>query len=253
MANESESGLLTAPAEEGNQEQATQWFSKENAEVVKRTGWKTPDDAIKGYRGLEKDFSGRVKMPTPESSAEEIRAFYQRTGCPENPEGYEVKVSENMPAFLRDEEIEGDMKKIAYEMGVSKQGFETIVSKFYERQAERLQQSLSQGEAQLKQELGDKYKTELAIGQRFAANCSNEFRQLIEQTGLGNNPIFIKEFIGLGKKTMNDSLIKGSSGGNTEPEYVPQFINSPQQYSTGEDEESKKAREWFTRVKNYKY
>ena len=238
-------------AEAGNSNETTQWYSDNYKEVVEKKGWKTGDDALKSYTELEKSMGARVKMPTPESSAEEIRAFYQKTGCPENPDGYEIKVSEEIPAFLRNEDIENDLKKIAHAEGISKQGFETIVSKFYERQNEMVQHSRQQGEAKLKEEWSTKYPEELEIAKRFCNECSDEFKQLLEQSGLGNNPLFIKEFNRLGKKTMSDSLIRGSQGDN-EPAYEPKYKSSPAMYATGEDEESKKAREYF-KARGFKY
>jgi hypothetical protein len=221
----------------------TSWYSETNKELVTKKGWKTGDDALKSYTELERSLGSRVKMPSPESSAEEIRAFYQKTGCPENPEGYEIK--EVAEGAVRDEISENELKKIAYQNGVSKQAFESIVKGYYDNQAAQLQQGRIQGEKQLREELGTKYDAELTIGKRFCAECSDEFKNLLETTGLGNSPIIVKEFIRLGKKTMSDTLIKGDTSGDKEGEYVPKFKDSPSMYASGEDEDSKKARAYF--------
>ena len=225
-------------------ETTSSWYGEESADLVSKKGWKTPDDALKSYSELEKMSSGRVKMPTPESSAEEIRAFYQKTGCPENPEGYEIPEVEGAESF-RNENVENSLKAIAHAEGVSKQAFEAIVKGYYDQLAADVQASRQQGEATLKQELGDKYDEELKIGQRFAASCSDEFRELIDSSGLGNSPVFIKEFIAKGKQTLNDTLIKGDVSGDKEAGFVPQYKDSPEMYSSGEDEDSKKARAYF--------
>ena len=251
MADEAQGDLLTQGV---SQTEVTSWHSEENAEVVKRCGWSNADDAIKGYRGLEKDYSGRVKMPSPESSAEEVRAFYQKTGCPENPEGYEVKYPEEMPEFLRlPDAMMTAVKQSAYDTGVNKMAFETTLNSVMQAQWDMFNQGREAGEKALREELGEKYDAELIIAQRFCETCSDEFRALLEQTGLGNNPIFVKEFTAKGKQTLSDTLIRGSSGGTKEEdEYVPQYKDSPEMYSTGEDEESKKARVWHT-ARGYKY
>jgi len=251
MAEEPQGSLVT----EGTQTETTPtaWYGEESKKIVETKGWKTPDDVIKGYTELEKTVGGRVKMPTPESSAEEIRAFYQKTGCPENPDGYEIIVPEEM-AGMRDEGIESVIKQIAYDQGVSKQAFESIVRGYYEKVNADLIASREAGEKALKEELGDKYDTEVGIAQRFCKEaCSQEFRDLLESSGLGNNPVFVKEFIGLGKKTMADTLIKGSAAGDAdEDSYTPQYKTSPEMYASGEDEESKKARAWFE-ARGHKY
>lgn len=241
-------GTLIAPSEPAT---TSAWYGEEFAETVEKKGWKEPTDVLKSYTELEKMASGRVKMPTPESSAEEIRAFYQRTGCPENPDGYEIQVPEEASMF-RDEASEAELRAIAHEMGVSKQAFEAIAAKYYDNMVMGLQKSRESGEASLKEEFGDKYDENLSIAQRFAGNCSEEFRSLMETSGLGNNPVVIKEFINLGKKTMSDTLVKGETDNPDEKGYVPRFKDSPGMYATGEDEESQKARAYFE-ARGHKY
>jgi hypothetical protein len=227
------------------------WFTDDYKDVVAQKGWKEPSDVLKSYTELEKTFSGRVKMPTPESSAEEIRAFYQKTGCPENPDGYEIPTVEGAEQF-RNEAVEKELAGVAHEMGVSKQAFEAIVGKYYEQMATDMVKTREASETALKEELGDKYDEGLAVAQRFAGECSDEFRELMETTGLGNNPIIVKEFMNLGKKTLSDSLIRGEAGNADDKGYTPQYKSAPEMYATGEDEESVRARKWFE-ARGHKY
>ena len=240
-------GTLIAPTEPAT----TSWFGEENAETVTSKGWESPDDAIKSYRELEKTFSGRVKMPTPESSAEETRAFYAKTGCPENADGYEIKVPEEAQQW-RDEGTEKALAGVAHEMGVSKQAFEAIVGKYYDQMATSAVKSREASEVALKEEFGDSYTEQLTVAQRFAQSRSPEFMELMETTGMGNNPVIIKEFIAMGKATMSDSLIKGQAGNSDEAAYVPAYPDSPEMYQSGEGPESEKARAYFT-AKGHKY
>lgn len=249
MAEPQESLLgVETPAENPN-ETTQEWYPKEYSEKVTKKGWKEPSDAVKSYFELEKSYGGRLKMPTPESSAEEIRAFYQKTGCPENPEGYEIKIEDSR---FRNEGVENALKQVAYEEGVSKQAFEALVRKYYGKLNEDLVQSIERGKMELQKELGAKYNEELKIAQRYCATCSDEFKELLEVTGLGNHPVFIKEFIVKGKQILSDTIIKGDSAGDKEPEYVPQYKDSPDMYRSGEDDESKKAREYF-KSRGFKY
>jgi len=242
---EPEASLLSAEPAVENSEQTTPWYPQEYAEKVTQKGWKEPPDVVKSYFELEKSMGSRLKMPTPESSAEEIRAFYQKTGCPENPEGYEIPVVEGAEPF-RNENVENNLRMIAHAEGVSKQAFEKIVKGYYDQVVADTQASREQGENELKQELGGKYEEELAIGRRFANECSDEFRQLLDSSGLGNSPIFVKEFIALGKKITSDQLVQGQlSGESIEGEYKPAYSTSPEMYATGDDEDSVKARAWF--------
>jgi hypothetical protein len=76
--------------------------------------------------------------------------------------------------------------------------------------------------------------------------------ELMETTGLGNNPVIIKEFINMGKATMADTLIKGNSGNSEEAAWKPAYPDSPEMYASGEGPESERARKWFT-DKGHKY
>jgi hypothetical protein len=220
----------------------------ENKEWATQKGWTTSDklpELAKGYRNVEKMSSGMVKLPTPESAAEEIRSFYQKAGCPENPDGYEVQVPEEV-SQLRDELLEGTMKQIAYDQGVSKQAFEAIVRKYYEAAAENIIKSTEKAEQELKAELGDKYEESIKIADRFFDTCSPEFCQLVKDVGLGRHPVFIREFIAKGKQTMADTLVKGEvSGDKAEEGYRPKFPDSPEMYRAMEGPEGEKARAYF--------
>ena len=249
MVDEAQGDLLTGASQT---ETTSNWYSDENKDVVERCGWKGPNDAIQSYRNQEKMSSGMVKMPTPESSAEEIRAFYQKRGCPENPEGYEVTAPEGLEAY-RDEGIENAIKQIAYDQGVSKQAFESIVKGYYEKLNADMVAGKEAGEKSLREAHGDKYDEFVEVANRFFDTCSPEFCELVKAAGLANNPIFISEFNSKGKQTMADTLIKGSADGDkTEDGYTPKFTNSPDQYATMEGEEGKKARAWFE-ARGHKY
>ncbi len=239
--NEAQGDLLTSEASPG---EAISWFSEENAEFVKRKGWEDGNSAIKSYRELEKMDSGKIKMPTPESSAEEIRSFYQKQGCPENPEGYELQIPEELLS-LRDEGVENAMKEVAHAEGVSKQAFEAIVSKYYEKLNSDMAASRELGEQELKKEFGDKYDEVITTANRFFDSCSDEFCQLVKASGLANHPTFIKEFMNKGKQTMSDTLIEGEPDGDVEKGYTPQYPESPEMYKGGTSEDSLKAQAWF--------
>jgi len=230
------------------------WYPQEYSELVKNKGWDTPGKFLESYKNIESGYSQRVKLPTPESSAEEIRAFYQKTGCPENPDGYEIQAPEEV-AGLRDEAMESILRQVAHEQGVPKQAFESLFNKYYGNLAEGVAKGREYGETKLREDLGEAYDEEVAIAQRFCAGCSDPFKQLLETTyvkrdgaimQLGNIPEIVKEFISLGKKTLSDNLIKGEPPEpETDENWQPAYPESPSMYQFGDDEESKRARAWF--------
>lgn len=254
MVDEPTGDLLTATnTGEDNQTTTTQtnWYPEEYKDVVAQKGWASANDALKSYTELEKAMGGRVKMPTPESSAEEVSAFYAKIGRPENPDGYEIKdIPENVP---RDENLESLMRKVAFDNGVPKAAFEAQIKSYFDAISQSITQSRVEGENALKGEWKDKYDTNLEIAKRFAREGGEEFFDFLHDSGLGNNPIIIKAFFVYGTKILDDSLIKGEAGGETTDKgYAPQYPDSPEMYTTGDDEESIKAREWF-KAKGHRY
>ena len=224
------------------------WYGEDFAEVVEKKGWKEPTDVLRSYTELEKNASGKVRMPdfsNPEQNAEEIRAFYQKTGCPENPDGYETRLPEGGDKIL-DQETMSIIKKAAWGAGTSQQALDTTLNTVVGEILERQQKAIDVGMDGLKQELGDKFDEEVHIAQRFTDSaCSEEFKNFLNESGWGDHPTVIKEFINLGKKTMSDTLVRGDSTNPDDKAYVPKFKDSPGMYATGEDEESKKARAYF--------
>ncbi len=230
--------------------EVTQWYPQEYGEQLKTKGWDNPegkDAIVKSYFELEKSQGGRTKIPTEQSSKEEVEAFYRSTGRPDAPEGYEIK---DVPGNVsRDEESENALRAIAFEKGCPKDTFEALVKNFYQRQSDALVASKIEGEALLKAEWETKYDENIEIAQRACKELGGEdFMKALDQTGFGNLPAFIKTFHNIGVKMLDDTIIQGtpstSSNEGTE-EYKPKYIHSPEMYAHGDSESSVKAREYF--------
>jgi len=240
-----------APAE------PTSWHADEYKEIVTQRGWSAPDDVLKSYVNLDKEMGGREKLPTAESSADEISAFYTKVGqvcpaliVPDNADGYEIKdVPENVP---RNEMMEVAMRTVAKEQNIPKIAFEAQVKRYYDALSQQIAQARVEGENNLKGEWKDKYETNLEIAKRFAREGGEEFIGFLEASGIGNNPVVIKAFYNYGTKTLDDSLIKGVPATTKKDEYKPAYPDSPAMYAFGDDEDSKKARAYFE-ARGHKY
>ena len=234
----------------------TQWHSQENSEMVTQKGWKTADDALKSYSELEKSFSGRVKLPTEQSTAEEKSSFYKSIGVPEGPEGYEIK---DVPGnIVRNESAELALKGVAFEGGCPKATFEAIVKAFYDGESSRLIEDRTTSEATLKQEWSKpgQYDANVEIAQRAISELfGEEFKAILDVTGLGNNHIVIKAMYNAGLKMLSDTLIGGLPTGQTEEDknWKPKSPNSPEMYRSGDDPESIKSRKWFEANTDFRY
>ncbi|MDB5802679.1 MAG: Uncharacterized protein JWN73_1, partial [Betaproteobacteria bacterium] len=102
----------TAPAASGSAADASGWTTGIADENLRRwaqaKGWKDPLAAVESNYNLERmiglDRAGRtVVLPREDASPEEMRAYYQRIGVPENADGYSLPLPENAPpGFARE-------------------------------------------------------------------------------------------------------------------------------------------------------
>ncbi|HEY4161989.1 MAG TPA: hypothetical protein VGM59_02925 [Dongiaceae bacterium] len=71
---------------------APQWcagFAPDVAAVVSAKGWKSPEEAVRSYMNLERQFGGdRLVVPTMESSDEDRQRFWAKLGRPASPDDY---------------------------------------------------------------------------------------------------------------------------------------------------------------------
>jgi len=256
-------GLLTGQEVPADNPETTQesWYSQDYGELVKNKGYKTPDDVLKNVKELEGMVGGRVKMPTPESSAEEVNAFYQKLGKPVGPDAYEIVRPEMPEGMNYDEDMEKGFREVAFEHHASNEQTKAMVDWFNKYEINRYndfmaekQRLETEGLEKLRGEWKIDYDENVKISNRACHQLGgDEFIALMEETRLGNNPVMIKTFHDIGVKILSDSLIKGDgSGGEQKDGYVPEYKTSPGMYANDESEEGKKAREYF-RQQGYKY
>ncbi len=223
----------------------TPWFSEENAELVTQQGWKSPDDTIRDYTELQKSASGKVKIPVEGAPEEEVSAFYAKIRGVDTPEGYEIKVPENV---AMSQEVVDKLRQWAYETGTPKVAFETVLRNYLQDASEQSIKSLEVAKKELQDEWQNDYDVNFELADRFVTNdCSKEFRQVLVNSGLHNHPVFVKEFLSFAKRIATDTFVKGDQKDNkSDAEYKPQYPTSPDMYKAGDDEESTKARAYFT-------
>ena len=240
------------------------WLGEDNKEYAEAKGWDSPEKApeiFKSYREIEQMASGKVKIPDDDATwqkvledPDQVAQMKQRLNFPSAPDsvdGYDIQVDESLNG-LRDGTTETALKQVALDAGIPADAFNKLVGAYYGTVGQGMADSFEQGTTALKDEWGDKYSENVQVAQRFTQNCTDDFKALLESSGLGNNPVFIKEFAQLGRKTLSDSLIKG---GLTDPEdkgWKPKFADSPGMYANGDDADSKRARAYFEK-RGHKY
>ena len=244
---------------EGNQTGVTQdWRSgvaEENRSGVAKFG--TANDLAKSYLELEKTMGGRVKIPTEESTSEEISTFYTKLGRPDTSDGYNRPKLEEGKNF--NENLIGGMQTAAFEENITNKQFTKLVERYLSIEKQTAEAAEAEGvrareetDRTLREQWGGEYEKNVEVARRAMRELvpdelGEQFKVLIEESGLGNNLVFIQGFREIGSKMLDDTLVRGDGQVKVEENYAPTHPNSPDMYKNGEDEESKKARAWFVK------
>lgn len=97
-------------------------FRKENRERFKglaqyRSLDELADMALKGMDAKEPDYSGYLKIPTKESTREELREFMSKLGVPEGPDKYTIPAEKEPNESLKS--IEETLRNAAFRAGMT--------------------------------------------------------------------------------------------------------------------------------------
>lgn len=173
-----------SPGEGGNAgasgEGAATWLGSDVPEgmdsFVANKGWKSGVEAVTSYQNLEKlmgaDKAGRtVVLPGEGATPDELNAFYNRLGRPEEPAGYDIPLPEGMEQSDFADWARGTF----HEAGVSAEAAKLVTEKYNEFAAQSMEQSQQAYEAQvaedttaLQREWGAAYEEKVA-GAKAAA------------------------------------------------------------------------------------
>jgi hypothetical protein len=191
---------------------------------VKKFDGKPTSDVLKSHVELEKAFGkkieGMVKLPTEQSTPEEIAAFHKALGVPDKIEGYELAIPEaDKDAF---ESIAGIVKAAALESGVAPKSLSNVWGKVVEAmtaQNKALEEKglamMKADEESLKTEWGAKFEENNAVVDKVYGklNTGNDLKGILETFGLSNHPAVKKAFLELAPLVVEGKTIIGSGDG----------------------------------------
>ena len=216
------------------------------------------DGLAQGYGELVSRLGNTVKLPTDKSTPEEVSSFYTRLGRPDTSDGY------NRPQLSEgkdyDEELIGGMQTAAFDEGLTNSQFIKLAERYLAIQGKK--DEAKEAESARAEEETDRslrelwhvdYDKNIEISRRarrelVTGDLGEQFKALLEDSGLGNNSIFIQGFLEMGKKMLPDTLITSDGApAKLDDDYTPSHIHSPEMYRNAEDEEGKKARAWFVK------
>lgn len=148
------------------------------------------------------------QQPTAEPKAQEPQ------GAPESyqfelPEGYELnaEVAGEFEAYARELNLSQDKAQATVSMGVK------LVESAMAKQAEAYTQQVAawREEVTNDKEIGGPALAEnLSYAARVLDTYAPDLRAVLDETGLGNHPAFVKAFVKIGKAISEDRLVGGA-------------------------------------------
>jgi hypothetical protein len=159
------------------------------------------------------------------------------------PETYQFQVDESK-AF--DPEVLGVYSEIAKELNLSQKAAQSLLDKVGSKIQERTAQNQEQYMQKLRMDWVNQSTTDKEFGgENLRANLSvakqpldkfgtPEFRQLINESGLGNHPEFIRFMYRAGKAISQDKFVGKSQGGRATPQSMSEYSDKlyPSQQSS---------------------
>ncbi len=177
-------------------------------DVFKGEKWEEVGPVMaKSYLEGQKKFGNAIWMPKEDATREEKRKFYtdiyNKLGRPEKPDGYKY----DKPFFVSpDIEWDSGMEKeflgVAHKIGLNSQQVQELVNwqgKWMENRASGARKQAEETMNALKKEWGSDYNNKMELGFRLLSNREGELDfngeelvDFVNQTKIGNHPVFIK-------------------------------------------------------------
>lgn len=216
--------------------------------------FKTTADIAKAYLDVRKKIGNSLAIPNNDSTKEEIADFYDKLGRPSEADAYKLPDMEMPEDIAVTKETTQWFKDTAYKLGLSQLQTENLYRDYHsmlrtehddgEKKAGEFQ---AEAKENLKKDWGQNYEHNIDTASRTAQSLfSDEAISLLNDVGLGDDPIILKAFYDISKKIGGDS-IRGTTGDRTIieeknlNEQREELLNNPE-YWKSQDLQDKAAR-----------
>lgn len=184
-------------------------------------------DVAKTKSDLDGKLANSIQLLKDDASDEDRATFFTKLGRPEKPEGYEFKKPDLPEEIKYDEDQEKEFRKLAHKTGLSQahaavfyDWYHQNILKSYKILQNASKKDFDDAVGELKKDWGDKYDENTEVAKRAAHAVEEKlgikgFIALMDSTGFGNNPLFVKAFHAIGTRIMDDKTLQGTPpGGN---------------------------------------
>lgn len=139
---------------------------------------------------------------------------------PESPEKYEL-AAELPEGMDRDDAFEKKFRQWAWDLGLGQETAGKLYKMYNDEIAERFTAEAAQYKRNreeslkaLRNEWGGDFEKNLTLAKRaFSSLGGMELKELLDETGLGDDPVFLKTFYHIGSVIGEDILVRGDKGG----------------------------------------
>lgn len=181
--------------------------------------------SIQDVNGLAKGYvhaqrmvgADKVVIPKEDASPDEFNEFYNRLGRPEK---YEISRPDLPQGLEYNTEMEGAMLQLMHESGLSQaqaqklySGYMEYIGKGHNDMSVGREAQIAEWDQEIRRDFGAAYDERVNAAQRAAAEFGgDEFLGWLDETGLGDHPMFIKMFSKIGMGIMEDSADTSGRG-----------------------------------------
>lgn len=177
---------------------------------------------MKDFPGLAKQFvdsqkmiGGSVRVPKDDAPQEEWDKFYAKLGRPESADGYQFPLPE-VPHGEWNKDAVSSFKKAAHGLGLTPRQAQGLMTMYADMERQAVKQRGGATEArigELKAEWGEAFKNNLAIAKSATRQLfGQKFIDMLNKTGLGDDPDLIRGMVRVGKDLMEDGAIEVGEG-----------------------------------------
>lgn len=197
--------------------------SEESLTWIADRKWEGVEDLAQGYRNLERAFSNRdrmVEVPSELSDDATKEAFRKALGIPDAPGGYEPKIPEGMDIEFNEERLgryldtfhKHNVPPGAVQAAIDLAIDETMAAN--KAHDANIAKQNEEWEGEVRRRFGEAYDTNIRLAQRAVREVgSDEFAQMLDDSGLGNHPDLVEAFARWGKKLGEEPMIDGDKPG----------------------------------------
>ena len=211
----------------------TRYLSEDLRDNATLGKFKDVGDLGASYIKMQEMLGSRDKIPTENSTEEEVGAFYNKLGRPATPEEYSIE----MPADSGyDEQLYQGFLQQAHQSGLTNKQAQDAIN-FYSQLNENaqinvettMQQAKVDAETALKKEWGAKdYQRNLALSRRaFNRFADDDLKKFVQESGVSNNVSLIRFLHKIGKSFSDPDMSgAGKDAGSVDSDSAKIEINA---------------------------